>query len=783
LVVKHSTGILHLFIAILLLAGCNVTRNLAPNQHLLIANKYKIGSHKISKDDLSGYIQPGQEPNAKLFGLFRANLAFYNAGSKGKPTKFKNWMKNKLGRPPVLIDSSLTALSKKQMGIFLANKGYFHAVIRDSVKIHKKKARVFYVIRLGTPYTIHQISYSIADSQLAAFFFKDTSQSLIRVGHNYDTYLLDNERTRITNALMDHGYYHFSTLYVIYRVDSSNNNHTMNVTIDIRNPVVPSLEHIGTFEEAKHQRYTIGKIFVHPEYSVLQSDTLRSDTLKVTFKSSRHDTIGSTYYFLYKNKLHLKPRTIAQMIFIKSGTWFNLTDVKNTYSQLLSLQLFNYINIQLHEEPTISIQNHDKLDCGILLSRLQLHTFSVSTDGTNSSGALGVQGNVAYANRNLFRGAQLLRISLNGAAQMQGNIGPESTKNLLNTLEFGANASLTFPQFLFPIKPESLAKKFKPLTTISIGYDYQQRPEYFRHISNISFGYSWYQTDKIKHILNPIEISMVKIFPDSAFASSLNSLTDKRIKNQYTNHLVAGLKYTFNYNGQDVNNVKDFFYIRGNWEMGGNLLYGVDELLKTPRTSLGYEIFNIPYSQFVRPDIDLRFYHFFSRLNSFVTRIYAGIGVPYGNSTSLPFEKAFFGGGANDLRGWKMGSLGPGRYHNDTLGNSFDQTGDMQLQLNLEYRFPIYKYFRSAFFMDLGNVWLLRSTSDLPGGKFELKYLVPDIAIDLGIGIRADFDYFIIRVDPAIPVRVPYYNQSNHWYFGNLHLSDITWNFGIGYPF
>jgi outer membrane protein assembly factor BamA len=264
----------------------------------------------------------------------------------------------------------------------------------------------------------------------------------------------------------------------------------------------------------------------------------------------------------------------------------------------------------------------------------------------------------------------------------------------------------------------------------------------------------------------------------------VNKLTDKRLKNQYTNHLVAGLKYTITYNGQNVNTVKDFFYIRSNVETGGNLIYGIDEAIKAPTTSTGnYTLFGIQYAQFVRPDFDIRFYHFFTKVSSIVTRFYAGIGIPYGNSISIPFEKAFFAGGANDIRGWKMGSLGPGRYHNDTIGNTYDQTGDMQLQLNLEYRFPVYKYFRSALFMDVGNVWLLHETPDLPGGKFQLKYLVPDIAVDVGIGIRADFDYFIVRIDPAVPIRVPYYPSNSHWYAGKLNLSDIVWNFGIGYPF
>ena len=779
---RHLTGLLILILTILFLAGCNVTRNFLPNEHLLIKNKFKISSSKVSKDELTGYLQ--QEPNAKFLGLFRPNIAFYNAGSKGKDTKFKKWLRTKIGAAPVLLDSNLTTIAKKQMGLYLANKGYFNSNIRDSIHLHKKKATLIYLVKLNLPYSIRSIHYSIADTELAKFVFADTVKTLIHPGFNYDTYLLDAERTRITNNLMDHGYYHFSNLYIRYLVDSTLDNKKMDVTIEIRNPVVPSLKYLGTFIESRHERYTIGKILIYPEYSLLQSDTLKYDTLMVNYKASRRDTTGSTYYFFYKNRFRMKPRTIAQMIFLRSGTLFNLKDLNQTYSQLASLQVFNYMNIQLFDSPGTEMKDRDKLDCKVLLSRTPLHTFSISTDGTNSSGAFGIQGSLNYTNRNIFRGAQLFKISLTGAAQMQGNIGPQSTKNLLNTIDIGANTSLTFPQFLIPIRPESLSKNFKPRTTISLGYDFQERPDYNRQISNISFGYTWNQTEQIKHVLNPVEITLVKILPDSAFAAKIDGLTDKRLKNQYTNHLVAGLKYTITYNGQQVNNVKDFFYLRSNLETGGNLIYGIDELLKVQRASAGYfTLFNLPYSQFVRPDLDLRFYHFFTSTKSLITRFYAGFGVPYGNSTSIPFEKAFFGGGANDLRGWKMGMLGPGRYHNDTASNSFDQTGDMQLQVNLEYRFPVYKYLRSALFMDMGNVWLLHNTPDLPGGLFQLKYFIPDIAIDVGLGIRADFDYFIVRLDPAVPIRVPYYYQNNHWYAGKLGLSDIIWNFGIGYPF
>jgi outer membrane protein assembly factor BamA len=778
---KKITGLFSLLAIVLFFSGCNITKPIHEGEYLLVKNKFRIYSRSVSKDELSGYLQ--QEPNAKLFGLFRANIAFYNQGSRGKDSKFKQWMRTKIGTSPVLLDTGMTAIARKQMGLYLANKGYFNSIVRDSIVYHKKKATVYYIVRPNIPYTIQSILYAIADTQLAVYIFRDTAKMLVHKGNNYDTYLLDAERTRIVNALMDHGYYHFSTKYIRFLVDSSFNNRKMDVTVEIRNPVVPSLEYLGTFTESRHVRYKINRILIYPEYNLLQSDTLKYDTLAITFRPSRHDTTGSTYYFLYNTKFHLKPRPLSQMIFIRSGTYFNRSDVSQTYSQLASLQIFNYMNIQFSETSGTGPQSRDKIDCKILLSRVPVHSFTISTDGTNSSGAFGVQGNLVYLNRNLFRGGQLFKINLSGAAQMQGNIGPETTKTLFNTIEFGINTSVTFPQFLIPVRQERLPKKFKPRTIVSLGYNFQKRPDYDRHISNISFGYSWYQTDKLRHVLNPAEITMVKIFPDSVFSEYLAKLSDKRLKNQYTNHLVAGLKYTLTYSGQDVNNVKDFVYIRSNFETGGNLIYAIDEIIKAPKSNSRYTLFNIQYAQFVRPDVDLRFYHFFTKAQSFIARFYGGIGFPYGNSISIPFEKAFFAGGANDIRGWKMGTLGPGRYHNDTIGNSFDQTGDLQLQLNLEYRFPVYKYFRSALFMDIGNVWLLHDTPELPGGKFQVKNFVPDLAVDVGFGIRADFDYFIVRLDPAVPVRVPNYFQNNHWYAGKLNLSDIIWNFGIGYPF
>jgi len=359
-----------------------------------------------------------------------------------------------------------------------------------------------------------------------------------------------------------------------------------------------------------------------------------------------------------------------------------------------------------------------------------------------------------------------------------------SGTSFFNTIELGVSAGITFPQFLIPIKPELLSKKFKPRTTISIGYNYQHQQHYDRHISNINFGYSWMQSTKIKHVLNPVEISLVKVYTDAYFDSVMNAEQDNRLKNQYTDHMVAGLKYTFSFSSQEISKLKDFIYIRANFETGGNLIYAFNKILNTPKPdSGGFKIFGLPYAQYVRPDIDFRYYNLYPNNFSLVYRFYGGIGIPYGNSTLLPFEKAFFAGGANGMRGWRMYTLGPGSYNNPGSSETFNQIGDIQLEANAEYRFPIYGWIRGALFADVGNIWLLQDSKDLPGGKFTFPGFLTEFGVDAGFGIRLDFDFFIFRLDPAIPLYVPSYPTGDRWYFNKMQIKDIIWNFGIGYPF
>jgi len=761
-----------------------MTKYLTEGEYLLVKNKIEINTKKVSTDALAGYYQ--QTPNHNFLGLFRTGNAIYTIGAKGKDTKFKRWLRTKIGSAPVILDTGLVSISLKQMGLYLNNIGYFNSTLSDTIRYKKKKAWVIYRIQTTRPYTIRNLTWSITDSVMASFVFLDSSKCLITRNGNYNAYTLDEERTRITTALVNHGYYRFTSNYIVFQVDSTLNTRQMDITVEILNPVVPCLEEFGMVMESSHRRYKVHHVYLFPQFDYQRRDTIVNDTVVKTYNDPFKGRKSITYYFLYHSKSKLRQRIITQNVMIEPNTWYNLKDIDQTYSRLSGLQNFKFINIDFEDarlKPYERKEWPDQLDCQIKLAKASSQSISWSTDGTNSAGALGVAANVGYQNRNIFHGAQLFKVTLSASAQMQAGGGQGG---LLNTLEFGGNASITFPQFLIPIRQEKLPKSFKPKTTLTIGYNFQQKkdPDYNRHIANGSFGYTWIQNSKLSHTLNPIELMLVKVFPSPEFTAKLDSLKDKRFKNQYTDHMIAGLKYTLTFSNQNVSKQRNFFYIRSNFETAGNLLYGIDNLFRAPKNDLGmYTLFNIQYAQYVRPDLDFRFYNQFGKGFSLVYRFYGGIGIPYGNSSVLPFEKAFIAGGANDMRGWRMGDLGPGSFHNDTVSQNFGQLGDLQLQLQVEYRFPIYSFFKGALFTDIGNVWLLNDSPDLPGGTFHFDSFLGQLGMDVGIGFRFDFNFFIFRLDPAIPIWVPSLPGNDKWYFSKLQLKDIIWNFGIGYPF
>ncbi|MBU2649380.1 MAG: BamA/TamA family outer membrane protein [Bacteroidetes bacterium] len=782
-----------LFLSIMLiLAGCSTTKPLKENEYLLTKNTVNISSNKkyINTEELRGYIS--QKPNKKLFGLFRFKLWSYQKATKGRDSRFNRWVMNTIGERATLYDSLSARESAGEIKAYLQNLGFFDAEVHytsEKFKHKKKKIKAIYNIEPGEPYRYRNIRYRIDDRRLASFVFSDTSSTLLRKNQIYNAYTMDSERDRITTFLNNNGYYRFTKEYILYEIDSSLNKHQVDARIVIENVSVPDRENPGTLIRQDHDRYFISKVVVNPDFDPLESRKTVYDTLVEEVHQVKDTREANYYYILYKGKLKVSAPTIAQSIFIENKEPFNLRDVQRTYRRFSSLPVFNYTSIQFAETPEDSLSKdhgHKQLNCLINLSRAPLQSYTIEAEGTNSGGDLGIGANLTFQNKNIFRGGEVFTLRLKGALEAQKvstiEEGEDKTFFFFNTYEYGVEANLTFPKFLIPIRQDRFPKYFRPKTTLSSGINYQNRPKYKRYIATVAFGYEWNESDTKKHILYPADVNLVKVYPTAEFEQEINDLEDDRLRNQYTDHLIMALRYSYVFNNQDIRKLKNFIYFRGNIETSGNLLNLIDRAVSAPRDPAGYyTLFGIRYSQYIRTDFDFRYYWILKQNNSLVYRAIFGIGVPYGNTQVLPFEKGFYLGGANGMRGWRFRSLGPGAY--TVTDDDIDKSGDIQLEANVEYRFPIYKFFKGALFVDAGNVWLLKPNETFPGGEFRFDSFLGQMAIDAGIGFRFDFSFFIFRIDAATKFKDPSYPPNDRWVVSKMQLRDVMWNFGIGYPF
>lgn len=790
---KNLSYILFLLIACSVFISCNPTRTLTEQEYLVDKNIIKIDNKNVSADDISSYIK--QKPNRKILMFFRVHLSVYNMFKTGKKERgWKKWLYNTIGEPPVILDTLLTNKSVKQIKLYLNSKGYLNSQVEKEIIYKKKKATIKYIIKSAEPYCIRNINYSTDNDYFRSLMINDTINSLIKTGDNYDADVFQSERERITTKLKNDGYYYFAKEFISYTVDSAFGNRKLDVTMEIRDPVVKLKSRIsGTDSLIKvpHKRYLINDINIFTDFSYLDPDTTRYKKYLYLAFQRKKSAAPTVYNFLYKDMLRIKPKTLTQSIFFRQGDYFNLKDVDQTYTCLIDLRMFKFVNIQFNPAdagPSDSSKMPENLlDCKIQLTRTPIQSFSIETEATNSSGNLGVAFNTVYQNKNVFRGAEIFNFKIRGAMEIQKILGEKnSQKNIqqilpFNTIETGAEAGFVIPKFMIPVKQERFPKRFNPKTIINAGINYQKRPDYTRYILNVSYGFEWKESQFKKHIVYMPEVNSVKIYPTIRFDSIINSLNDPKIKNSYKDHLTMAFKYSFIYNNQQVNKNKSFSYLRLNFETSGNLLRAINKTLNNYRFADGsYTMFHIRYAEYLRADADYRHYFNFNDLNKLVFRATFGYGLAYWNSTVLPFEKSFFAGGANSIRGWKIYSLGPGSFNDAT---EFNRTGDIDIEGNMEYRFPIYSYLKGALFIDAGNIWLNKENDKMPGGEFKLGRFYKEFGVGTGIGTRFDFDFFILRLDFAIKVRNPSFPKGDRWVLGYAKFSKIVLNFGIGYPF
>jgi len=756
--------------------SCSTTKRLKENEYLLVKNEVKIENphKKISNSDLEGLLQ--QRPNKKLFGLIPFQL-------------WLNSMFKKAGELPKAVDKSMIAETKKQMNQFLNNSGFYNSEISSELidrSKRKRKQMVRYNITLSTPYTIRSLNYEIEDDSIKTIIPSKIENSLIKEEAIFNTFTLNDEREKITKYLRDNGYFSFIKENIYYEVDSGLNSRQVDISLKISDYTLQQGLEVDSVQSKNHPIFYVRSISIKPDYIPFGSDSLNTDTLW-TEEYYRRRKKTELYKFVYAPPLKIRPKVIARSIFLENDRKFNNTDARQSYQKLNQLRIFKYVDINFYPSDYHSEEYPSRkyLDCNINLVRNPVHSYSIETQGTNSGGDLGIGGYIVYQNKNLFRGGEVFSIKFKGALEAQSSsLDTEADRNkywIFNTLEAGIEASLYIPKFLAPIDQELFSRYFRPKTMIGLGYNMQDRIEYDRIISNATFGYEWKQPKYKNHIFYPVDINLIKVNTTPEFDSLLNEQSE-RFKTQYTDHLILGLKYSYIFNNQEINKIQNFHYFRLNFESAGNLLNLAVNSFGKQQVEEGYKtVFGIRYAQFAKANFDFRYYYLIDNKHSLATRAFVGTAIPYGNSNDIPFEKGYFGGGANGMRAWPLRFLGPGAYDDS---QNIERVGDIMLEGNLEYRFPIYKVFTGGLFYDIGNIWLLKENETFPGGEFNFDNFISQLAMDIGFGIRLDFNYFIFRVDVAQKLRDPARPVSKRWVIGSGgDWFKVAWNLGIGYPF
>lgn len=775
ILIKYKTGIpLRPLIPVvalllLLLSGCGSTKYVPDGKYLLNKYQIKTESKKVNPEELITYVK--QKPNKKILGL-KFHLSVYNLSRENKNNWWNRWLRT-IGEEPVILDDFQTNKTRGQLELYLKNKGYYNAEVSDTVFYKRKKAKVVYRMELFEPYLIRDVKYKFEDQSLEKYILPDTSFCLLKRGENFDVNVLSAERERLERLLKNRGYYNFSKEYIFFKADSSRFSHKVDVTLVIKKyrQYYPD----GNFEDIPHPKYKLGNVSILTEYN--PREALENPE---AYYASLDTIVVDSINILFKKEQIVKPGVVISSNYLVPGEYYNLDNVNQSYRNLSSLQLFRLVTIDFTEPENQEEETERRLDCNMQLTPFTLQSYSLELEGTNSSGNIGGGGSVSYQHRNLFRGAENFSISFKGAIE---TLKESSTSGYGKMIELGTEATLKLPKFLLPFHTEQFIKKFNPKTSLKLAYNFQQRPDYTRTVANASFGYVWKGNRYLTHIVNPFEINLVKIpFKSDGF---IEWLKDRYIYYSYQPHLVTLMSYSLIFTDQNLQKRQDFKYLKLNAESAGNILYSAFKLGGAPKNNGVYEMFNTSFAQYLRADIDFRQYNILDAGSSIVYRIFAGAGLPYKNSTALPFEKKYFSGGANSIRAWQVRDLGPGSYKELTQGKYSNQTADIKLEANLEYRFKLFWVLEGALFVDAGNIWAINKYDDREGALFVWDKFYKDIAVGTGFGTRFDFSFFIFRFDLGIKTRDPIYPDQQKWVFGNRHLQrdDFVLNLGIGYPF
>lgn len=777
--------------------ACSPTKHISRNGYILSKNKIECNSKLVSSSDLKNLIK--QDPNGTFLGV-KWGMYFYSLSERGEDSTVNFISRNvfrRLGSQPVELNERLIGETEEEMRKFLKSKGVFQAGVTHTLApvrrmwvpwtSYKRREKVVYNIDVPARYKINEIALSVNDSVLKQKIEKVYPGTVITPGSYYDEDKLGQIRSTITSNLRESGYYAFNEKYIRFEVDTNLNTNSLNLTLVVSNPE----------NKGKHKPYKIRNIYVYPDYSSASSSERPqiTDTNEVMHKPHKTAKL-SRFEFIRTGHQSIKDKPIMRSILFQNGDMFSPTMARNTRNALSQLQNFKYIDISFFPQSNNAADTLP-LDCLIRLSMSQpiklTTSFEMNFSATNNSinlqqsSSLGSEINIGFSHSNLLKGAEILSANIKTAAEVRSDIFSsskgENLWNWFNAFELGFDVGIELPRFLAPFSTRLYSMRFRPHTSIKLAYNTQRRTYYNRKISTINYEYSWQSSPANSFSFSPVEVNYVDMeITDDSYAALIAKL-DKRIQYQMSDHLVMDTRFGFVHNGQATSKTKDFNYIRTNVEASGNLLYLISKLSKQSKNSQGqYEMFGIPYSQYLRGDLDFVHYHTLKKKTKFVSRFFAGIGWYYGNATSLPYEKSFFAGGANNIRAWQLRELGPG---SSASTNEYDktQTGDLTFGINLEYRFPLFSVFEGAAFLDAGNIWTWKGEEIVRGSEFDIKRFYKEIAVGVGLGLRINIQFLILRFDLAAKMYDPARPEKDRFVIQDTKFKDLQLQIGIGYPF
>lgn len=726
-----------IFLLIVFFSACSSSKFVPDKKYLLDEVIVKSDQKDLDAASLATYIR--QKANFKWFSLFKIPLSTYSLSGKDS-TRWLNRTLQRIGEKPVIFDTLQARLSCEDLKTAMFNLGYMNSSVSLQTKVKGKKLKAIYTLTPGPSFYIGRVDYDIQDDSIARILKMDIPANRgLKPGMKFVVSVLDNERKRITSILEDNGYYRFHKDFIQYTADSIRGSNRIGVTL-----------HLLKYRANLNSPETF-----HPRYILNSVNYLSSDS----------------------DRIHIRRHVLEAATALRPGKPYSASDLQRTYNNFSRLQAIRYTNIRFVEPPDTNL-----LNCNIQISTNKPSTISFQPEGTNTAGDLGAAASLTYINRNLFRGSEQFSIGIRGA--YEAITGLEGYQDQ-NYQEYSVESKLQLPRFVAPFLRGSFRNRQDATSELLVSWNLQNRPEFHRRVFSATWRYRWSEPKRnLNYRLDLLDLNYVYMpwISETFKHDYLDSVSNRNaiLRYNYEDLFIMKLGFGINYNnGVDA--------IRTNIETAGNILDGFSGIFNFRRNDEGHHtLFNIAYAQYAKFDFDYTHLLKFDSHNTLALHADFGIAYPYGNSTILPFEKRYFSGGANSVRGWSVRSLGPGKFKGDDGNIDFiNQTGDMKLDMNAEMRTFLFWKFDGALFVDAGNIWTLRDYVDQPGGQFKWNTFYQQIAVAYGIGLRLNFSYFILRFDMGMKAINPAYSSSEEHYaiFHPDFSRDFAFHFAVGLPF